>query len=83
MTVAVADRIKARLIDAFKDTTSLAIDVSEATDIDVSALQMLLAARKMADARGTTMTVLRDDRLLRELDRCGIPANAICHAAQP
>ncbi|MEP9375386.1 STAS domain-containing protein [Aquabacter sp. CN5-332] len=57
LTVRSAARIQAQLIDAFDGHRAVEIDCSGATHVDLSFVQLLLAARRSAAASGARLTL--------------------------
>lgn len=75
LTVPNAEVIQGKILDAFEaGSPSLTIDVSEASEIDISFLQILIAAQKSASARGLRLVVQsgRSPLVADELKRCGL-----------
>lgn len=52
MTIQFADEIRTKLADALEHHAIIEVNCTDATDMDVSFVQLLLAARKSALAKG-------------------------------
>ncbi|EWY41634.1 hypothetical protein N825_24105 [Skermanella stibiiresistens SB22] len=57
LTVPEAAHIRSSLLDAFRDGDSVEVDCSGATDVDLSFVQLLLAARRTAVKLGKSITL--------------------------
>lgn len=77
LTVSRAASLQAQLIEAFDSADSIHIDLSAAIDLDVSFLQMLVAAQKSAVFEGKTLTVSASSMLARQIERCGLDRSAL------
>jgi len=78
LTVRVAKPIRTRLIEALRQFPSVTIDCSDATEVDLSFIQLVLAARKSASAAAKTLSLAQPaDGALREaLQQAGLVAPA-------
>jgi anti-anti-sigma regulatory factor len=78
LTIREADRIQSQLLQAIREQDQISVDCSAATEVDLSFVQLILAARKSAAALGKTLTVIPPTSgVLREvLWRGGIVASA-------
>jgi ABC-type transporter Mla MlaB component len=68
LTVRSAARIQGQLVDLLDRHRAIELDCAGATDIDLSFVQLVLAARKSADAIGASLTLSH-------------PAGAVLHDA--
>ena len=57
ITVASADELHDRLCRALTDGRPIEVDLSEASVVDVSIVQLLIAARASAERRGVVLTL--------------------------
>lgn len=78
LTVRVAKQIRARMIDAFREFPSVTVDCSGASEVDLSFIQLMLAARKSAAAAAKTLSFTQpaDGALLEALRQAGLVAPA-------
>lgn len=53
-----AHRLRDELIEAFKKTTEVRLDISNVDDIDITGIQIIVAARKEADKNGKGFFVI-------------------------
>ena len=58
LTIREAERIQSQLLQAVREQEKIVVDCGAATDIDLSFVQLILAARKSAAALGKTLTVI-------------------------
>lgn len=84
LTVPHAESICARVLDALDTAQSVTIDVSGATGIDISFLQILIAANKSAARDRKTMTLSAQgyEMVESEAVRCGLRGHKDDNAAQ-
>ena len=75
LTVPYADSIHASLLEALGTAEAVTIDLSAATGIDVSFLQILIAANKTATRNNKLLKVAApgSGMLEKEAARCGLP----------
>lgn len=57
LTIREVDDLRARLIEALDAARELSIRCSDAIAVDLSAVQILIAARRSAEARGIRLTI--------------------------
>jgi ABC-type transporter Mla MlaB component len=78
LTVRLAKRIRARIIEALGQFPSVTIDCSGATEVDLSFIQLILSARKSASASAKTLSLAQpaDGALLEALRQAGLVAPA-------
>jgi ABC-type transporter Mla MlaB component len=78
LTVRVAKQIRARVIDALRQFPHLTIDCSGASEVDLSFIQLMLAARRSASAASKTISFAQsaDGALLEALQQAGLVAAA-------
>ena len=75
LTVPTAAAVRSQLLAALDGSPSVAVDISGATEIDVTFLQILIAAQRTAQARGADLTLVPGSVLLPvEMARCGLSA---------
>ena len=75
LTVPTAAAIRDQLLAALDGSPAVTVDISGATEIDVTFLQILVAAQRSAQARGTDLSLVPGSVLLPvEMGRCGLPA---------
>jgi anti-anti-sigma regulatory factor len=74
-----ASALQAQLLEALDEASDICLDVSNATDFDISFLQILIAAHKTARIEKKTLTVSESgsERLAAEIARCGLPASVL------
>jgi anti-anti-sigma regulatory factor len=79
LTVTNSVNLHAKLFEALRDFKSIVVDSSNASEIDVTFIQLLLAARNTAGARGKTfeMPASANAPLADALSRCGFEAASI------
>jgi STAS domain len=75
LTIRTAEAVCAQLLDAIKQHTSLSIDCSAATEVDLSFIQLLIAARVSAGLLQHDVVLDRrpDGALLDAMTRGGFP----------
>jgi multidrug resistance efflux pump len=78
LTVREADQIQSRLLQAVREQEEVVVDCSGATEVDLSFVQLVLAARKSATAAGKKLSVIApaSGLLANVLWRAGIIAEA-------
>jgi ABC-type transporter Mla MlaB component len=78
LTVRTATQTHASLIEAIRSTPSVRIDCGAATEMDLSFIQLVLAARKSAEAAGKSLTLAAPASgvLLDRLSQAGLVASA-------
>jgi anti-anti-sigma regulatory factor len=83
LTVTHADPIAATLLEALGASEAVTIDLSGATGIDVSFLQILIAANKSAARNRKTLKIAAPgyEMLAKEAARCGLPGPKSANAA--
>lgn len=52
LTIASMARCRARLLEAFQDQRDIVVACEDATEFDIAFVQVILAARKLADEHG-------------------------------
>ena len=52
-----AHKLKDELIEAFKNHSEIRLDISKVEDIDITGIQMIIAARKEAEKDGKTFFI--------------------------
>lgn len=74
LTVRAATEIHSRLVDIIRSQSSVRIDCGAATDVDLSFIQLVLAARKSAEAAGKSLalTAPASGVLLDRLKQAGL-----------
>lgn len=74
-----ASSLQAQVLEALDSTSDLCLDVSNATDIDVSFLQILIAAHKTAklERKSLTVAIAGSETLAAQIARCGLPASVL------
>jgi anti-anti-sigma regulatory factor len=75
LTIRTAEAVSAQLLDALRQHANLAIDCSAATEVDLSFIQLLIAARVSAGLLQQSVVLNRrpDGVLLDALTRAGFP----------
>jgi anti-anti-sigma regulatory factor len=83
LTVRNAEHIHQRLLQAVRDHHDVVLDCANASEIDLSFIQLVLAARKSAAAAGKTLSVAAPttDLLADTLRRAGVLDTADAPAA--
>ena len=75
LTVPTAAAVRDQLLAALDGSPAVTVDLSGVTEIDVTFLQILVAAQRTAQARGTDLSLVPGNVLLPvEMARCGLPA---------
>ena len=77
LVISRAASLQAQLIEAFDAADAIHIDLTSASDLDVSFLQLLVAARKSAVAEGKTLTMSTPWMLANHIERCGLDNAAL------
>ncbi|MDB5600428.1 MAG: hypothetical protein JWN71_2472 [Xanthobacteraceae bacterium] len=78
LTVRTATQIHARLLEAIRSQPSISIDCSAATEVDLSFIQLVLAARNSAEAAGKSLSLAApaSGALLERLSQAGLVGRA-------
>ncbi|MDQ2078549.1 STAS domain-containing protein [Xanthobacteraceae bacterium Astr-EGSB] len=58
LTIREAEKIQSQLLQAVREQENIVVDCSAATDVDLSFVQLVLAARKSAAALGKKLSVI-------------------------
>lgn len=53
-----AHKLRDELIEAFKKNSEIRLDISEVEDIDITAIQIIVAARKEAEKNGKSFFIM-------------------------
>ena len=74
LTIRNAEQMHTRLLDAVHRCPAVTVDCAAATDIDISFIQLVLAARKSAEAAGKVLSIApaSADRLAVAMRRAGL-----------
>jgi ABC-type transporter Mla MlaB component len=85
LTIQNAEEIRLKLSTAVADNAIVRVDCSEATEVDLSFIQLLIAARKTASAAGREfgLAAPADGPLLDALKRGGVVADGPGSASFP
>jgi two-component system chemotaxis sensor kinase CheA len=77
--------LHARLLQAFTEHAAIQIDCANAESIDAGFIQLLIAARRSAEAEGVSLLipVPADSVLHRALARCGLPPDTLSGPTAP
>lgn len=77
LTVRVAKPLRARIMDALRQFPTVTIDCSGAAEVDLSFIQLMLSARKSAQASGKTLSLAQpaDGPLREALMQAGLLSN--------
>ena len=81
LTVPFCDEILSRVAEAFEANDAVTIDVAGASEVDVSFLQILVAASKTAAQTGKTLVIETAGLplLAHAAARCGLPLTTTPH----
>lgn len=79
LVISGANETRILIAEALEQASSVRLDVSETTDIDISFLQTLIAAHKTAklEQKMLTVTASGSERLAAEIARCGLPTSVL------
>ena len=82
LSIVEAPAVQARLIDAIKPGAQLVLDFADVVELDLSILQLLVAARIAAVQVDANLTIVppRFD-LKAEAARCGLPSSLLPRSA--
>ena len=71
--------LQTQILEALDGASEVCLDVANTTDIDVSFLQILIAAHKTAKLERKTLTVSAagSEGLAAQIARCGLPASVL------
>jgi len=75
LTIATAEATHAKLREAFGGASAITLDCSQASEIDVTFLQLMVSAQRTAARAGKTVRLAAppDGVLAEALRRCGFP----------
>lgn len=79
LTIARAASLRETLLEALESARDVKLDCSAATNVDVTFLQLLVAAQRTAAARGVNLSIIapEDGALAQALPRAGMSQRGI------